>query len=76
MLNYVFPVACPSERCATGGATLEHVNGSHSMRLARTVVQCTGCKQQFLIMVEMTMLTPPGRQVGSAHMPRLKAVAS
>lgn len=76
MLHYVFPVACPHERCATGGAVLEHVNGSHTMRLARTVVQCSGCRQRFLILVELTLLDPPRRDLPCTPPSRLVAVAS
>jgi hypothetical protein len=64
------------EALRTGGAVLEHVNGSHTMRLARTVVQCSGCRQRFLILVELTLLDPPRRDLPVVPVGRLEAVAS
>lgn len=67
-LYYTFPVTCPNERRCGAGRPLVHENGTNTRRTARTVLFCPVCHSRFLLVVELTLLDPPGRPPGGAYM--------
>lgn len=65
MKGYTFTVGCPNDAC---GGELAHENGSHGRRCARAVAFCTRCHSRFLIVVELTIVDPPGPGVAKRYM--------